>query len=447
MTGNSESPTTSRRAFIAGSALAGLSLAGGLSACSGGKKLGGSSTGGAGNASKAELQWWTNHGPLAKPFKGAISEFEQKNPGITVKTLDIADTTQYYTKLKTAAVAKKLPDVFYVRTYDTASNASKGWNLSLHKYMSQSNMTTDDFWPAEVSQMTYNNQLYCLPYNFSDFGIYYNKKMFADAGVAPPSDSWTWDDFFNAANKFVQRKGGKVKRWGASIPFYDWFMMGMFKANGGDTFSEDRKTCVVHSSANVQVMKQIQQAMQTGALPQPGSTPEGLDPFSSSLIAMKIDGSWSTGTTQQTVGKKFDWDVAMIPKGSTGKRECSTAGGAWGISAFSTQQDAAWKFINFITSTKMQNQMLGTQGSVPGRKSSVPKWLSDLKKQTPPYHPEVFTQTLSPDNAANWLYPTFWSDFETIWNNRSQAILNGKDPDTILKQIQDDTNKAAQRNS
>ena len=38
--------------------------------------------------------------------------------------------------------------------------------------------------------------LYALPFRTNDWVIYYNKKIFDDAGVAYPTNDMTWEQFF-----------------------------------------------------------------------------------------------------------------------------------------------------------------------------------------------------------------------------------------------------------
>ncbi len=442
-------PALSRRSLIAGAAsVAGLAVTGGLAGCSGGQGLPGDNPGGGSTGGPVTLQWWTNHTAFdEKLFKQAIDRYKKVTPDVTVKLLNIADGPQYYTKIKTAAVGKKLPDVFYARTYDTAANAAKGWQLPIDDYLKNDpqGLNTKDFWPAELKQMSYQDKVYSLPYNLSDFAVYVNKNHFAELGIDLPTDDWTWDQFFDLAKSFVKQGAKRQARWGCSWPFFDWYMMGMLKSNGGATFSDDLKSCVVNNPENVSTLDTLQTQMKAGVAPIANALPAGVNPFAAGLITMNVDGSWGTGATRDAVGKKFDWEVYKLPKGSTGKRECSTAGGAWGISAFTPNKDAAWKFAAFLTAPEQQNLLIGDQGSVPGLQSATDQWLADAKKKTPPTRMEVFTEQLGPD-AVNWTYPAFWSEFETIWNNRISGFTNGKNSaaDT-LKAIQDDTNKAAGR--
>ena len=53
-----------------------------------------------------------------------------------------------------------------------------------------------------------NGKLLYLPYEQSLHSVYYNKKIFRDAGVAYPRAPWTWDDYVATAKKLTNRDKG-----------------------------------------------------------------------------------------------------------------------------------------------------------------------------------------------------------------------------------------------
>jgi len=324
-------PATSRRAFLGAAGLSALAVAG----CSGGKGLPGAGDSGESGSGTGEIQFWHNGSEDdAKLIQGRIDDFQAANAGITVKFLNIAAGPQYYTKISTAAVGGGLADVFFTRTFDIAPFVARDYLLPLGDLITQNKDTVkpDDFWPAEVAQMTVGDQMYALPYDFSNYAIYVNKTMLDKEGVAMPSDDWTWEEFFTIAAPFVQKSGKRQTRWGSAVTTGDWFLMGVFKAYGGDTFSEDLKSCVVSNDTNVGVLQAWADQMAKDVIPTASSTPTGVDVFASQMTPFKIDGSWATTSTRAAVNGKFDWDVIRLPKGSTGKRGVSTAGGCWSIS-------------------------------------------------------------------------------------------------------------------
>ena len=72
---------------------------------------------------------------------------------------------------------------------------------------------------------------------------------------------------------------------------------------------------------------------------------------------------------------KFDFDVVAMPKSPTGASCLNAAGGAWGIAKNSKALEAAWTFNKFLTNTDSTNVLISDPlRSIPGRKSSVPRW-------------------------------------------------------------------------
>ena len=49
----------------------------------------------------------------------------------------------------------------------------------------------------------YEGQLQCIPQNASSLAVYYNVDAFKEAGIEPPGDSWTYDEFTAAAEKLT----------------------------------------------------------------------------------------------------------------------------------------------------------------------------------------------------------------------------------------------------
>jgi len=431
-----------RRALLTASGLA----AGTLVVGCGGKTLGGTSSGGAGSGT-GELQFWLNHtADEQKQFQLRADAFHEKNPDITIKILNIANGTDYYTKINTAAVGGAMPDVFYARSVDTAPNAYKDWALQLDDLLARdkAEINPDDFWKPHVAQMSYEGHLYGLPYDFSDCALYYNKTMFEKEGVALPTDDWTWSDLYDNAAHFVQKKGKTQQRWGVSTQMSAWVAMGYFKANGGDTFSDDLKTCVINNDANVQTFTEMATQRAAGVVPATGATPQGVDAFGSQLLAMKIDGTWATQTTRDAVDNKFEWDVVKLPKGTSGGRAVSTAGGQWTIAKTSPNQEAAWTWIKFLSSPESEKALIVDQlRGVPGRQSLV----SEMEQaatagKKSPANVAAFPEQMG-DDAENWSYPVFFTEFNTSWTNHIATLGISGDPAKMLQQIQDETNKAA----
>ncbi len=385
-------------------------------------------------ADQVTLQFWTNHDAVTDVplFNKVIQNFQAAYPNIKVNLTNYAATTYDSALIPTRAAGGTLADVFYNRTFATADRANRGWTLALDPYMARNHINTSDFWPAEVAQMIWKGKQYSLPYDWSDWGVFYNKTMFDKKGIKyPPSDgSWTWDELLAMAKEFVTTSGVRQTTWGVDIAGVlgsGWGTVGYLLAWGGKWVSPDLRSFLVNTPEAAALFQTMQDAVYvTKAAPRSGAFAAGFDPWSSGQLAMSVNGSWATLQLCSTIGKRFDYDVAPLPKGPTGRRPISPAGGAWSIASTSKHPAEAFAFVNFLTSTRSDQTLISEPTrSIPGRKSAVPLWVSTAKSgKLPPAHVSVFPDTI---NEA-FTVPTvpYYNELATITANAVTAMLGSK---------------------
>ena len=445
----------SRREFLKGAALVGASTL--LASCAPAAPTAkpgevNPTTAPAAQSGEVTLRFVTNHGEADVPlFTKVIENFKAAEPGIKIEHLDIADGNAFYDSINTQGASKQLPDVWYTRTFDVPVYASKGWTIGLGNLVTRdaAEVNVDDFWPAEVSQMTFKGELYALPYDFSNIGIYYNKNMFQEAGVDTPPAEWKWDDLLTTGLKFVEKDGsGAFSQWGLNMYTWNWVFMGLFYGWGGKVFSEDLSSCVVNSKENADCLKYFIDARKQGLYPEAGATPAGVDPFAAGILPMSFQGSWATVSQRATISDKFEFDCTAMPTSNDGKSCINAAGGAWGIAANAKDVEASWKWIKFLTNTESTNVLISDPlRSIPGRKSSAKRWDEVASEGgLPPKNVTTFSKQMEIANAG--AYPAFWQAFGNAWANTIDPLLNGTtddDPAAVLKNFEDEVNRLAKQ--
>lgn len=232
--------------------------------------------------------------------------------------------------------------------------------------------------------------------------VYFNQSIFDDAKMDYPEKDakWTWADLQDIAQKLTTKKSGEqIYGFGTSLGARGtdaagnmWELIGILKANGGRVLTPDGTKSAIASQANAEALTYFVDMYQGGVIPKLGSYPIGTNPAYGGNVAMWLDGSWATSAERSKIGKKFVFDVAPMPVGSTGKRGVSGAGGAWSMAATSKVQDAAWKFMEFIAGEHAENELNAKRGrSIPGNTKSYELWLKTLAKGgKPPANVEVF---------------------------------------------------------
>lgn len=403
-------------------------------------------------AGAVNLRFITNHGAADEPlFVKVVENFMAANPDITIERLDIAGE-EFYNSINTQGAGGQLPDVWYTRTFDVPVYASKGWTVSLQPLAERdaAEVNVDDFWPAELAQMQWKGELFALPYDFSNIGIYYNKNWFDQAGVAyPANDEWKWDDLLQTGLSFVQKEGDEFKTWALDMYLWDWVFMGLLYGWGGDVFSDDFKEVLIDSPENLAAMQWFVSAREQGLYPEAGAAPQGVDPFSGAVVPMAFQGSWATVQLRSNIADKFDFDCLAMPKSPSGAPCINAAGGAWGIAKNTKDLEASWKFNKYLTSTEGTNILISEPlRSIPGRKSSVPKWNETASQGgLPPENVEVFAKQMEGAHGAP--YPPYWRDYANAWTNIVVPTLNGtvdEDPAETLKAFSEEVSRIIDQN-
>lgn len=189
-----------------------------------------------------------------KVYEQRLALAHKKYPNITVKLQMAPGGEDYSQKISTAIAGGKGPDILELAE-QTSAFASKHQILPLDdKVMASKLDLTRMFGPTVPKIFQYDGQQYAIPDRSGAMVLYYNKKLFDQAGVGYPSADWSWDDLLAASRKLTVRDNGKVKQWGfATISWWPYWMTFMYQ-NGGRIL-DDKGAPVVDTPQNVAAMK------------------------------------------------------------------------------------------------------------------------------------------------------------------------------------------------
>jgi multiple sugar transport system substrate-binding protein len=147
--------------------------------------------------------WWNN----------IQKEFDAQNPGSSLKQLGVGGTD--IDEMNKAALLFRspstTPDVIQLPTTYTSQFASSGYLLPLTSYVKSASQAP--FWagiPKNVQTMgDYNGTVYAVNNGNNDFGVFYNKVMFKEAGLPTNWVPKNWNDILVAA-RAIHKKLPKV---------------------------------------------------------------------------------------------------------------------------------------------------------------------------------------------------------------------------------------------
>jgi multiple sugar transport system substrate-binding protein len=231
-----------------------------------------------------------------------------------------------------------------------------------------------DIFPGALDTAKYQNRYYGVPWILDTKYFFYNKDMLQRAGQQVPT---TWDQVGTVA-KALKDQGvvqyPLVWSWAqAEAVICDYAqLLGAF----GGSFLDSSGKPSFNTAGGLQALQFMRQTLDDG-ITNPAST-ESLEEdvrkiFSQGQAAMALNWTYMFSLANdpkesQIPGKAA---VAHTPSGSAGAPGCNGSM-ALCIAAGSKNQDAAWKYIEFLTSQKIQDQYA---------KLSLPIWKSSYDEQ------------------------------------------------------------------
>jgi multiple sugar transport system substrate-binding protein len=317
------------------------------------------------------LSLWTGFtGPDRPAYEALVKQFNDSHPKIKV-SMDVQPWDAIGQKLPGAWATGQGPDLAtpnfdpgvlfnYVKTNSL---------LALDEAVGDGDgkLNTSLFPKAVTTAFTIDGKLYAAPANMATLVLYYNKAMFAAAGVSEPK---TADELVAAAKKLTKTDGGKVTQYGISLadhatiqmwPILQWM-------NGGDIV--DAKGCaVIAQPASVQALQtwaDLVAKQKVSPIGQTGGDADTL--FSAKRAAMEINGPWAAAGFKAA---GIDLGIAAIPVGAGGPVTlASTVPVAVGKSTKHKAQ--ALEFLAWWTGKTAQGAFSDASGFPPVRTDVTP---------------------------------------------------------------------------
>ncbi|MHA5047830.1 ABC transporter substrate-binding protein [Streptomyces sp. SD15] len=340
---------------------------------------GGSSTDGGSNDSPKTLTYWaSNQGASVeidkKVLQPELDKFE-KDTGIKVE-LEVVPWSDLLNRILTATTSGQGPDVLNIGNTWSASLQATGallpWDAKNFDKIGGKDRFVDS---ALGSTGAAGEDPAAVPLYSMAYALYYNKQMFADAGIAKPPT--TWDEFVADGKKLS--KDGK---WGAAFegsnPAENIHHAYVFaKQHGASFFTADGKPDFTSDGA-VEGVKQFVDLMATDKIIAPGNAEyaqnQSVSDFATGKTGMLLWQSASANLESQGMSAD-DFGIAPVPVQSgtpgTGTNVNSMVAGI-NLAVFknSDNLDGATEFVKFMTSDAEQKVLNTAYSSIPPVKAT-----------------------------------------------------------------------------
>ncbi|MDF0528687.1 sugar ABC transporter substrate-binding protein [Tsukamurella sp. 8F] len=308
-------------------------------------------------------------------------EFEKANPGIKLHFVSLPENEARAKITASVATGGGEFDAVMVSNYETRMWAKNGWLTDLQPHIDATQgYDAADFIPSLRDALSENGHMYSVPFYGESSFLMYNKKMFADAGIAMDPNP-TWDQVVSYAEKLdrpAAKKYGICLRgdpgWGEVLAPLDT----VINAYGGRWFDQGWQARLDSPEVAKAVGMYVDLVRRYG---EPGAASAGFQECANLMAqgqtAMWYDATSAVSVLEDPATSAVHGQVGYVPAPRAAKGD-----NGWlytwslGIPAKSTHKDAAWKFVSWMTSKEYiadVAQRLGPSHVPPGSRESTYK--------------------------------------------------------------------------
>ncbi len=325
------------------------------------------------------LVWWHNQtvGPGVKLWPQVAAEFHKLHPEITIKPVPLQNE-QFTTKIPIALQSSSPPDIFQNWGGGQLVDQVKAKKVeNLTKYVAP--------WIKSIGGSAagwqVNGQQYAVPYNVGVVGFWYNKNLFAQAGIK--SVPKTWPELLATVSK-LKAAGitpiaiGSKDRWPDAF-YWDYLAV---KLCSKSVIQQSAVTYNFSDPCWVKAGEYVQQLLaakpfQDGFLATPaqqGATSSaGL--LANGKAAMELQGHWDPGTMagltpDQKVPGFLGWFPFPNVPGSKALPGSLLGGGDGYACSWKAPQPACAQFLAYLDSPSVQRRIGSTSLGLPVRKGT-----------------------------------------------------------------------------
>lgn len=303
-------------------------------------------------------------GPLANAIDNMTTDFNDENPEITVTPVYSGNYDQTMQRTQASSLAGTPPDVAVLLAIDALTLRHSDLIISLDKFAAKDPEYINDFAEGFMDNSILDGKLWGIPFQRSTPLFYYNKDLFAEAGLdKPPAD---WDELLSYAKQLT--KGDKK---GLTIVTKDTWLLQAFILQNGGIYGNKAGTEPNFDSPKVIGALEfwVDLANKHKVMPRHRDYGEASADFVAGQTAMMYNSTGSLSFVKDSAD--FEFGTAVMPAGE--KNLSPTGGGNFYIfkNLPKRNQEAAWNFIKWMTTPENVAKWSIVSGYTPVRKSAI----------------------------------------------------------------------------
>lgn len=377
------------------------------------------------------IQYWHSHAETqTEGLNYMLTEFNKKYPYITVEPVFQGGYDDLHKKLQAAVAAKDVPAVTNVEVASLPNFAEGGVFADMTPFIQRDQVELGDFSKGMLDAYAYNGKQFGFPLIVSTSVFVYNKTLLDQLGVQPPQ---TWDEIESFNQKVTKKENGKTTRYAFSVPGWDtWYNDPWITNGGGSILTADKTKSAVETPESMRYINNFKKWMDEGAMHMgygKGASNNMRQMFLNGEIAMVEHTSAMLKMYRENA--KFEVGVSFLPGDKVRTSNIGGAGIVMMDGVDDKQKEAAWKFVQFMTSAAHNIKWAESVGYLPTRKSAFESEEGKAYFERWPQYKAVFDNF---DNVTPRLQHPAYEEFSGQYQEvLGEMILNHKDPNPLMQ--------------
>ena len=388
-----------RRTLLTAAPLAAAGAAG-LAACG--------SSSGSGSSSDTLTYWASNQGTSLENDKEVLTPVLEKfteETGIDV-SLEVIGWGDLQTRIQTAITSGQGPDVVNIGNTWGVSLQATGGLLELGDEQFEALGGRDRYVPAALATGgAEGTDPTSIPLYGLAYGMYYNVKMFEDAGVEPPT---TWEEMVEAAKALTDPEGDV---WGMSLAAGSYTENNHFAfinatQNGAALNTKDGKPSFTEDGVIDGILRYLD-LMQTDKVVDPSNAQfdngtKSVTAFANGKAAMIINQNNANATIESQGMTPDQFKAIPFPAPADAVSDCASHLAGINLAAMrdTENEEGALQFMKFMTSPETQEELGEPFASLPVLVDGEPTFTEDAEQAE--MFMEIYSERAEPLPLVPW---------------------------------------------
>lgn len=297
-----------------------------------------------------------------------VRDFEREHPDIAVRVQQIPWSAAHE-KLLTSFVGRSTPDLAQIgNTWIAEFTALRALEPLDSRIDSTRSLDRSSFFPGIWDTNIIEGSVYGVPWYVDTRVLFYRKDILEQAGYSTIPATWSgWREAMAATKAVVGEN-----RYAIFFPINEWTQPAIFGLQAGSPLLAENATRGAFSGPAFQrAFDFYLDTFRDGFAPPVANTEISniYQEFARGYFAMYITGPWNLGEFRRRLPPemKDDWATAPLPGPEDGTAVSLAGGASLVLFQRSSQKDAAWKLIEYLSQPEQQARFYQLTGDLPAR--------------------------------------------------------------------------------